>query len=167
MSPFVLLPSDGPAAPACSPATCPNLPATQYVCPDYWTSQNANGVWNGSTNRWDLYQAATSDHFWQITNTGWESGLRPSNIDFVLNLNENAFWQIDLVDTAGDYIINFVGSIGPGLVTQTLATSFGGPTAVDDIGNGQFDGVCGCNWALKLGTFGTLPAELVSICFRP
>ena len=150
-----------PAAP-CSPAVC--AAGTQYVCPDYWTSVDGNAVWNGSTNRWDLYQLSGMDHFWTIPATGWESGLRPTSIDFVLNLNENAFWQIDLADAGGDYIINWVGSIGPGLVTQNLVTSFGGPGAIDDIGNGINQPPI---FALKLGTFATTASELVSICFRP
>ena len=151
------------AAPACTPAACAGVPyATQYVCPDFWTSADGNAVWNGGTNRWDLYVLSGSDHFWTITATGWESGLRPTSIDFVFNLNENAFWSFDLFDAGGNQIFSSAASIGPGLVTHNEVCSFGGPGALDDIGNGAVGPPV---HALKLATFGTLPAELVSICF--
>ena len=151
-----------PVGPACTPAGCAT--GTQYVCPTYWTSGDGNAVWNASTNRWDLYQLSSSDHFWAITGSGWTSGLRPTSIDFVLNLQENAFWSFDLSDNNGFNIFSNAASIGPGLVTHNEICTFNGPLAADDIGNGDLGPPV---HSLKLGTFGTMTAELVSICFRP
>lgn len=168
MTKIVLLPTYGPAAPVCSPAGCAT--GTQYVCPTYWTSLSNNAIWNASTNRWDLFQNTGTygnDHYWAITATGWELGLRPTSVDFVLNLGSPDFWLFDLFDAAGNPIFSSAVPVGPGLITRNEPTTFFGPTPTNDIGNGTFEPSVGANYALKLGNIGGGTAELVSICFRP